>query len=212
MIKVLLVDDHKVLLDGLSFIVESDKELEEVGVCLNGKEAINFLDKNTVDVVVLDLNMPEMNGFETAKKIEQQYPEIKILILTTFHDIETVIKATKTNISGYILKNKAMDDLIFAIKKVYNGQKYFDHEITEVLIDNLNHSLSTLEIKKTILTKREKEILILIAKGNTTLQISKMLSISPSTVETHRRNLIEKIGVKGGSKGLVRYAFENNYI
>ncbi|MDO5970025.1 response regulator transcription factor [Flavivirga aquimarina] len=211
MIKVLLVDDHEVLLDGLSMMIKNESDLQLVGACSNGELALDFLNENLTDVVVLDLRMPKLDGFETALVIQQKFIDVKVLILTTYSDIESITKVAQANVSGYILKTRAMEDLIKAIKKVCAGEQYFDYEITNTLINNLDKQKEKKQKKQSIFTKRELEIIKLIAKGNTTPQISEKLSISPSTVGSHRKNLIEKTGVSN-SMELVKYAYKNNII
>ncbi len=207
MINVVIADDHKIVLEGLSSLIALRDDITVVGEVLNGKSAINLLKTTQVDVVVLDIEMPVMNGVEAARIIRNDYPETKVLILTMYNDIGFIRKIAETGAQGYILKNRGKEELIEAILTVYDGGQYFGEEVTKTMFFGMRKENMAGEIR---LTKREKEILKLIADGNTTPKISQHLNIAPTTVETHRRNLIEKTGVPN-TKGLVRFAIENGY-
>ncbi len=207
MIKIIIADDHEIVLDGLTSIINNNNDIEIVGKALNGIQVIELLKSNPVDAVVLDIEMPEMDGVETARIIKETYPEIKILILTMYNEIGFIRKILEAGAHGYILKNKGKEELVTAIKSIYNGMDYFGEEVSKTLFSSMRNNNVTGEIK---LTKKEIEILKLIANGHTTPIISDTLFIAHSTVETHRRNLIEKTGTKG-TKGLIKFAIENGY-
>ena len=207
MISIIIADDHQIVLDGLSLIIENDKSIEIVGKALNGNEVINLLKKLKVDIVVLDIEMPEMNGIETTKIIKEIYPEVKILILTMYNEIGFIRRIVEAGAHGYILKNKGKEELITALKSINIGEDYFGEAVAKTMVSSMRTKDVSGDIK---LTKKENEILKLIASGNTTPIIAEKLFIAHSTVETHRRNLIEKTGVNG-TKGLIKFAIENGY-
>ena len=207
MIKTVLADDHKIVLEGLAFMIENQNNIEVVGKALNGKEVLDVLSKNVVDVVVLDIEMPEMDGVETTRFIRQQYPDVKIVILTMYNTIGFIRKIAEAGAHGYILKNKGGEELVSAILAVYHGEEYFGEEVSKTLFSSMKQKNMAGEVR---LTRREKDVLKLIADGLTSAQISEELSIAKTTVETHRRNLIDKTGVPN-TKGLVRFAIEQGY-
>ncbi|MDY8136081.1 response regulator transcription factor [Aquimarina sp. 2201CG5-10] len=207
MIKIIIADDHRIVLEGLSSLVELANDIKIVGLANNGQEIIDLLNSQEVDIVVSDIEMPIMDGVEVTRSIRNQFPKVKILILTMYSSIGFIRKILEIGAHGYILKNKGKEELIDAIKTIYDGGEYFGREIEKTLRESLKKE-NVFDIVK--LTKREIDVLKLIAKGDTTPIISEKLFIAHSTVETHRRNLIEKTGVKN-SKGLVKYAFENGY-
>ena len=207
-IRILLVDDHKLILDGLKSLLKVEKGLEIVATATNGIEALESLRETEIDVVVLDIDMPIMNGLETAKRIREQYPKIKVLILTMHNDIKYIKAIIAAGAHGYILKNRGKEELVSAIKVIVSGEEYYGEAVTRSIIKGMKEDDKKKEAK---LTKREIDVLKLIADGKTTPQITKELFIASSTVETHRRNLLEKTGVTN-SKGLVRYAIEKGYV
>ncbi len=207
MIKIIIADDHRIVLEGLSSLIELSNDIKIVGLANNGQEIIDLLNSQEVDIVVSDIEMPVMDGVKVTRLIRNQFPKVKVLILTMYSSIAFIRNILEIGAHGYILKNKGKEELIDAIKTIYDGGEYFGREIEKTLRESLKKE-NVFDIVK--LTKREIDVLKLIAKGDTTPIISEKLFIAHSTVETHRRNLIEKTGVKN-SKGLVKYAFENGY-
>lgn len=187
--------------------MKEEKGFSIVGEASNGEEVIPLLEKNKVDVAVLDVTMPKMDGIELTKFIRGNYPDTKVLILTMHNEISYIRRIIEAGAHGYILKNKGKEELVRAIRSLNDGQEYLGKEVTRTLFSSIRNSNVHGEIT---LTRRERDVLKLIADGRTTPMISDELNIAPSTVETHRRNLIEKTGVKN-SKGLVKFAIENGY-
>ncbi|NOU17739.1 MAG: response regulator transcription factor [Bacteroidales bacterium] len=210
MINVIIADDHQIVLDGLKSLLEREKDICPVGEALNGFELLALLENKQVDVAVIDIDMPRMNGIETTKEIKKRYPEVRVLILSMYNDNEYIRQLIEIGASGYILKNKGKEELVNAIRKIAAGGDYLGDAIIKTLMDEMKKPKKSLNDNKIPLTKREIEVLKLIAQGCTTPQIADKLCIAHSTVETHRRNLIDKLGV-ANSKELIRYAIENGY-
>ena len=211
MIKIIIADDHRIVVEGIGSFLESDDqiEVEVVGTASDGREVRDLVRKiPDIDVAILDIEMPDSNGIETAKFLRENYPEIKIVMLTMHKSIGYIQRALQAGAQGYILKEKSGKELIKAIKAVHRGEEYMGEEIKEAAIKGLRSENIIGEIK---LTRREREVLPLIADGLSTPEIAKRLCIESTTVDTHRRNLIGKTKSKN-TKGLVRFALENGYI
>ena len=208
MIRIIIVDDHEIVVDGIKAMLSKEEEISVVGTADNGKRVIPLLKEKEVDVAVLDISMPEMDGMELTKYIKQNYQQIKILILSMHNNSSHIRRVIELGADGYILKNKGKEELVNAIYAICNGEKYFKGEVSDNLITSMQSNYTNGPIK---LTRKEKEVLKLVANGMSTKQIAKELFIANSTVEKHKRNLIDKTGVKGSSKGLMKFAFENGY-
>lgn len=216
-IKVALADDHQLLVDGVKVLLNDHPAVEIAITAYSGKELIEALKHQEVDIVMLDINMPEMDGVETIKILKKDFPKINTLILSTLDDTKLVRKMLKLGAMGYILKNTSREELIRAIETVNDGDYYFTPKIQKKVL--------ALPIKKepkekksynreghhASLTKRELEIIKLIAEEYTGPEIAKRLFISINTVETHRKNMVQKLGVKN-TIGLVKYAIKHKLI
>jgi len=211
MINVILADDHQIVLDGLRSLIECEKDMCCVDEALNGIDLLAQLKEKQADVAIVDIDMPLMNGIETTKEIKKLYPEMKVLILSMYNDNEYIKRLIEVGASGYILKNKGKEELVNAIRKVAAGGKYLGEAVIKTLMDDIQKPKKNIEEINIPLTKREKEVLKLIVECNSTPQIADKLFIAHSTVETHRRNLIDKLGV-ANTKELIRYAVEKGYI
>lgn len=210
-IKIIIVDDHTVVLDGLKKLVESNEKFEVVATAQNGEEAIKMVDIFHPNVVIMDLDMPVMNGIEATKRISEQFPETKILALTMHHEKAVVNKLIKNGALGFVLKNVDQEELIEAIEKVADGKQYIGSNMTMNLLQNESTELSKskeLLHSAANLTDREIEILKLIAQGLTNKEIGEKLFISHRTVDTHRTNLQKKLNVKNIA-GLIRFTYES---
>ncbi len=205
-LKIIIADDHQIVIDGLKSLLVQQPHIKVVGEAANGKEALKLIENTEVDIAVLDISMPEMNGVEAAKIIKKQYPEIKILILTMHDGSEFIHELIEIGANGYILKNRGTEEFVEALEVIANGEEYIKGQVLNTLLKAVRKPKS----KTVQFTRREKDVLRLIVDEHTTSEISAKLNIANSTVETHRRNLIEKTGVKS-SLGLVRYAIENGY-
>jgi two-component system, NarL family, nitrate/nitrite response regulator NarL len=211
MINVVIADDHKIVVDGLVSILKEEEDINIVGTAYNGQQALEIIKENKVDIAVIDIEMPMMTGIQLSKYLNEHNPEVKVLILSMYKTQDFVEQIVSAGAKGYVLKNKGSEELVKAIRYIYDGQSYIGQEITDVLIEALKTKSGKAEQPKIQFTKREKEILALIAQGLTSIKIGEKLFIAPSTVDTHRRNLIEKTGV-ANSKELIRFALENKLL
>ncbi|MCF6351654.1 MAG: response regulator transcription factor [Cyclobacteriaceae bacterium] len=209
--KILLVDDHRLIRDAIRSYMEDDDAYEIVGEASQGQEAIRTLEELEVDVVLMDINMPIMGGIECTKEIKKRWPKIKVIALSMMSDNQHIKQMMGVGASGYVLKNCTEKELKKAIKMVYEGDTYYSAEVTEVVMVNLmknNHTKTSNLVVDMPLTEREKEVLELIIKEHTNNEIADKLFISNRTVDAHKRNLLEKTGSKNVA-GLVMYAINN---
>jgi DNA-binding NarL/FixJ family response regulator len=210
--KILLVDDHKLIRDAIKLYMVNDDEFEIVDEAENGQEALILLKSIDVDVVLLDISMPVMGGIECALQISKLYPEIKILALSMMQDNQFIKQMTAAGALGYILKNSGEEEIKKALRSVYNGEAYYSPAVAETVMQNLMKGGIKRSNKLVVdlpLTDREKEVLHLIIKEYTNQEIADELFISSRTVDAHKRNLLEKTGAKNIA-GLVLYAVEKN--
>ncbi|MBM7660106.1 two-component system response regulator NreC [Bacillus mesophilus] len=214
MIKILLVDDHAVVRTGLKMLLNSVEDMEVVGEATEGNEAIQKAEELNPDVILMDLSMPHgKDGLLATAEIKQMLPRINILILTMHDDEEYLFRAIKTGASGCILKSAPHDELLKAIKVVYEGSAYLYPSATKKLmeeyVDNLRSGVNT--DTYSLLSEREKEVLTLIAKGFSNKEIAEQLIISVKTVETHKANVMEKLKLKTRPE-LVEYAVKKGLL
>lgn len=210
-IKILIVDDHGVLRAGLRALLNSEPDLQVVGEAENGDEALTMAHSLKPDVVLLDLSMPGASGIHVASQLKQHLPEIRTLILTVHEDDTLVREAIRVGASGYILKKAVETELIDAIKAVARDELYVHPAMVRALIGGVAPELVGSNKAVDLLTPRETEVLRFIAQGHTNKQIAQLLNLSVRTVESHRSNLMGKLGMSTRVE-LVRYARENNII
>lgn len=212
-IKVLIADDHQMFIDGIKALLKGIKDIEVMAEANNGKQIVEQLNRHNIDVVLTDVQMPEMTGIEATQIISEKFPKVKVIALTMFNESGYVSRMLRAGASGYILKNADKKELINAIQQVAKGENYYSPEITMRLIDKMKgkkeKGISTVQLDE--LSEREKEILKLIAQEFTNAEIAEKIFLSPLTVNTHRKNLIRKLGLKN-TAGLVRYAVENGLL
>jgi len=215
LIEIMIVDDQQLIVDGLKSLLSNVNNLAIVAEANNGKEAVEIMSKTSVDIVLMDVEMPLMNGWDATAIIVSRYPGTKVIALTTFSEKAIVKKMMDAGASGYILKNIKKEILIEAIITVHNGETYFSSEIPLVLIKpSLAEEISKpqKQLKSiNLLTPREIEILTLIASGLSNIEIGGKLFISPKTVNAHRQNIMEKLDIHNVA-GLVRCAIENRLL
>lgn len=207
-IKVILADDHELIIQGISGLIQGTDHIKVIGTACNGKKLIELLESVVPDVILLDVEMPEMDGIEAAEIIKVNYPEIKIIALTVFNEIGIITALKKAGIHGYLLKNVSKDELLLAIKTVFEGKSFYSGEVTDNLLKNLTIKCKNIPEN---LTERELEILCLIAEGFSNSAIGDKLFISHRTVDTHRTNLMKKLGVNNIA-GLVKFAIQNGLV
>ncbi|MEQ8908317.1 MAG: response regulator transcription factor [Vicingaceae bacterium] len=210
MIKVIVVDDHQMFIDGIEELIKSMPDVEVVGEANNGVDLIDLLSKQAADVILMDVNMPKMDGYEATKKVAADYPESKVIMLTMHDSSQYIQKLIKAGASGYILKNTGKAELQEAIETVAKGENYYSQTVTQRIMEGLQKKEKQ-KSSQVELTEREKDVLKLIAEEFTTHEIADKLCISHHTVESHRKNLIAKLGVRNIA-GLVKYAVENGVL
>lgn len=209
-IKIVIVDDHQMLIDGLSAIVSSYPEIELIKTYTNGNKLLEEIETILPEIVLTDISMPEIDGYELTKKIKEKLPDTHVIALSMFGSINEINKMLDAGISGYVLKNVGNRELIEAIQKVASGKMHFSDDITEEMVKNA-HTKSVKPEQKPTLTERELEILKLIVQEFNNAEIADKLFISERTVETHRKNMIRKFNTKT-IVGLIKYAIDNKLI
>lgn len=210
-IRVLLVDDHQIIIDGLQSLLISEVGIRVISNANNGREAIELLRVLDVDVVLMDIDMPVMNGLDAAKIVKEKYSNTKVIILSMHSEKAMVKDLIELGVDGYLLKNTSKDELIGAIKKVSEGGRYFSTDVTLSLLEKENTNKLNITNSGIKLTVREIEIIKLIAEGYTNKEIGDQLFISHRTVDTHRTNLMKKIEVNNVA-GIISYAIKNGFI
>lgn len=218
MINIVLADDHKIIRDGIKALLKGENMLI-TGEAANGRELLEMLAVTSPDVIIMDLNMPEMDGFETLARIKEAYPQQKVLVLSMLDHEQYVFKALQAGASGYALKSIGKEELLCAIHLLESGNKFICTEISLNLLAKFQHGplLQTTcpqekpEKKASDLSQREIEVLRLIAEGLTNAEIADKLFTSKRTIESHRQNIIEKTQVKN-TAALIKYALINGII
>jgi DNA-binding NarL/FixJ family response regulator len=193
-VRILLVDDHKMVREGLRLLLEKDEEMEVVGEASEGRVALDQVRELSPDVVIMDVAMPNLNGIEATREILAERPATKVVMLSMHSDKRFVINSLKCGARGYLLKNSAFVELLDAIRTVSRGQIFLSPSISGIIIEDYVHRLSKPEPKEAkSLTAREREVLQLLAEGNVTKEIAEKLHISVKTVETHRLQIMDKL-------------------
>ncbi len=196
-IKILLADDHAVMRTGLRLVLERQADFEVVGEASDGREAVAMAQKLAPDVLVTDIGMPNLNGIEAARQLATAAPQVAVVVLSMHSDESYVLRALKAGAKAYLLKESAESDLIAAIRAVSSGKAFFSPAVSRMLVEDYVRQLQDREIEDSyeLLTTREREILQLIAEGKSNKEIAAVLNLSLYTVETHRGNLMEKLGL-----------------
>lgn len=193
-IRVLLVDDHKIMRDGLSAILETEDDIVIVANAATGEDAITMALEHSPDVVVMDLSLPDMGGIEATRKIISQLPHVNILILTMLLDQDCVFDSLESGARGYLVKDCAAEELVTAIRTIYNGKPYFCADVQEMMIRRVAPD-SSKDKASASLTNREREVLVLTARGFSIKEIAFELKISDKMVEVHRAKIKKKLGL-----------------
>ncbi len=202
MIKIMIVDDHPMFREGLAYRLGMDADIEIVAEANNGREALEKIAKTDIDILLTDINMPDMDGMYLLELLREKKHSCKILILSMHDNHEYILSAINNGADGYLLKDVPGNELIRAIRSIYAGKRYFSAEVTEVLSDRLQ------DAKQNQLTRREQLVLRLVSHGLRDKAIADELNVSNRTIEAHKRNIKEKLQI-GSTTGLVRYAIEH---
>jgi DNA-binding NarL/FixJ family response regulator len=205
--RILIVDDHQMFLDGIKTLLSKEKNLNVLAEALSVKEAIYFIKKKKIDLVITDISMPEMSGTELTKIIKRDYHDTKVLVLTMYNDREIINEIAMTEAEGYILKNSGKKELLNAINRIIGNSTYYSNEVIAIMTE-IQVEKAKIQEKTHDLSDREKEIISLICQELTTNEIAEKLFLSPLTVETHRKNILRKTNIKT-IVGLIRFALAN---
>lgn len=207
MIRVFIVDDHPVVIEGIHSLLQNEKDIEWAGQAANAQSCLGYFVNNSADIILMDISLPDTNGVDLCGIMKEKYPGIFILGLSTFNQGLYIKKMMENGASGYILKNSSREELLKAIHAVCDGCIYFSGEVGEAL---KQYQLSS-ETELPVLSRREKEVLNLIAEGCTNPEIAKRLFVSQFTVDSHRKNLLAKLNVKN-TASLIRLAVEKKLV
>lgn len=207
-LKIIIADDHQIMIDGIKSLLRKEKNIEIVAEANSAEEALRIVrSRDDINILITDINMLEMTGIELAKIVKKEFPAVKVLVLTMFNEPEITNEIIASEAEGYILKNTGKQELIDAINKIADCGTYYSSDVISKLMIASKHKNQINENVKT-LSPRELEIIKLIVKEYTTNQIAEKLFISPRTVDTHRKNIIQKINSKT-LVGLIKFAIEN---
>jgi two-component system response regulator NreC len=212
-IRVLVVDDHTIVRDGICSLLGLTPDIEVIGEAANGKEALEALRKLKPDVILMDLAMPIMGGLEATRQITKEFPRIKVVALTQYNDREYVFPIIEAGASGFISKTAASSELASSVRSVYHGESFLSPSVAKLLVNNYQLGAKTMKNRDSYeqLTNREREILKLLAEGYATREIANMLTVSPKTVEGHKTSLMTKLDIHSRTD-LVKYALRKGII
>lgn len=214
MLQIILAEDHNIVRNGIRILLDAEDEFNVIGEASNGKKVLELIKKaDNVDLVITDINMPQMDGIELVKQLKFTNPSIRVIVLSMLDSEEFVSQAFKEGACGYLLKNISSDELIFAIKHVSAGHRYLCSELSIKLLERVMNSstLAPLIDSSIEFSSREIEVLNLIAEGLTNLEMSEKLFLSKRTIEGHRQSLIEKTGSRN-TAALIRFAVLNGFV
>lgn len=209
---VLIADDHPMVREGLRSLLETEKGFNVVAEAGDGEEALKYMERHKPMMAILDISMPKLNGIDTARQLLKRWPKTRVVMLTMHHDEAFLVKVMEIGVQGYLLKDAAGDEILRALKRIAEGEKYFSQSAMEAIGRHISkkNDPNVLADKEAAerLTKRELQILSFIAEGMSTPEIAKKLYLSPRTVDTHRANIMHKLNIHQAT-GLVRFALEN---
>jgi len=203
-IKVFITDDHYMVVEGIRSILQLVKNIEWMGHAMTAASCLAFLQSQQPDVLLLDINLPDKSGIDLCKEIKAKYPDIQILGLSSFNQQSYIQKMMQNGASGYVLKNASIEEIVNAIEAAMNGETFLSNQASITIDENKNAQIP-------VITRREKEVLMLIAKGLTNKEIADKLFISTTTVDTHRKNLLAKFQVKN-TASLISLATQNELL
>jgi DNA-binding NarL/FixJ family response regulator len=208
-VQIILVDDHRIMRSGLRGLIENCACMEVIGEAQNGREAVRLVQELSPDVVIMDIEMPDLNGIEATRQIIAASPDIKVIVLSMHSDRQIIAEMLRVGAKGYLLKDSEPDEIIQAIRTVVVNRTYLCPEITDIVAkDYVDHLLTSKYPVSSVLTPRECEVLQLLAEGKTTKQIASHLYISVNTVESHRRQIMDKLNIHNIAE-LTKYAIRH---
>ncbi|EGW36182.1 response regulator transcription factor [Desulfosporosinus sp. OT] len=210
-IKVFLADDHKILRESLIILLQQESDIEVIGEAADGHQALVDIQRLKPDIAILDISLPQLNGLEVAARLKKEDPAIKIIILTMHKNEDLVARAYQLEVNGYVLKDNALEELLKSIRIVQAGGIYLSSDITSTVIAGFVANFGKTGGKAELISSREREIVQLLAEGNSNKNIAQLLNLSLKTVETHRSNIMHKLGLKSITD-LVLYAVRNHLI
>ena len=211
-IKVVVADDHTILRQGIKALLDNQEEIEVVGEAKDGREAIKAIEELSPDVILMDIAMPGLNGLEATRRIKKKFPKTKVVVLTMHTNEEYIFQILNAGADGYLVKETAFQDLISAISSVHRGEAFMSPSISKkVMTDYIQRAQGEERVGFDTLTTREREILQLVAEGNSNKKIAEVLFISPKTVETHRAHIMDKLNIHDRA-GLIKYAIRKGMI
>ena len=208
MIRLIITDDHPVIRDGIKTVLANEKEIELAGCAGDGAELMELLETKKADVILMDINMPGINGIEATKLVKKKYPEIKVISFSQYDEKRFIKQMLKNGANGYLLKNSSASEMVKAIKITHSGGMYLSEDLPNIFGEKPKRRSNYLFPN---LTRREIDVLKEICQEKNTTEIAETLFLSPNTVETHRANLLLKVGVKN-TAGLVKWAIENEIV
>jgi len=216
MIHVLVVDDHQLILDGLASFIAAEPNMQVVGQAKNGREALRSLRDHSPDLVLMDIDMPVMNGLIATQHIKEKHPEIKVVMLSLHLDKSLIQKCLDVGADGYLYKDASAEEVVFAMRTVMIGKPYVSGDAGMALAGKRIGSYRAFSVSSQAsqisqLTKREREVLTLVAEGFSSTEIGEHLHISPRTVESHRSNIMHKLDIEGLA-GLIKFAVQNGMV
>ncbi len=209
MIKILIVDDHAIVREGLNRIIQAEQDMKVAGMAKDGTEVIRFMLETEIDVIVLDISMPGKSGLDLIKDLKQVQPLVKILMLSMYPEERFAMRSIKAGASGYLTKEMAPEEIVDAIRTIYSGRKYITSALADMIADELQNP--TEKVPHELLSDREFEVLCMLAVGKPVVEIASMLSLSESTVSTYRMRILQKMGLKTNSD-LIHYGIEHGLV
>ena len=210
LVRLFFIDDHKMFLEGISSLLAEKARFVIVGSAKHGKEALNKIKGLEIDIILSDISMPEMDGLTFTREVKKVYPAIKVMIVSSFYSAMMIENAIKADVDGYLLKNTGRAELLLALDHIQEGKKYFSEEVRKAHEESLFSSRKKKQ-SEVELSAREKDVLKYIFEEKSTQEISALLHLSINTIETHRKNLMRKVGAKN-MVGLVKYAIQQGLV
>ncbi len=206
-IRVMIADDHAIVREGLRFILEANPDILVVGEASDGRQAVKEAKTLKPDVVIMDIDMPELNGIEATRQLLKEQPSLGVIILSMHHSTEHIFQALQAGARGFVIKEVAGKELIHAVRAVYNGRRFLSRQVDEILIEDYLFQRQNIQPESPLekLSPREREILQLVVEGKTSAAIADVFFLSQKTIETYRSRLMQKLGIKDMA-GLVKFA------